>query len=294
MLVALGVLITGGVSGCGAGSPTAAGATSRLPVVAAENFYGDLVSQVGGAHVAVSSILSNPDADPHLFQPGTRTGLAVASARVVVANGAGYDGWIAKLLAAAPSSTRQLVDVAAVLRVSGPDANPHLWYDPPALPRVVTAIGAALAQADPPHAGDYRAGVRRTIARLQPLLDAVRRLKARFAGAPVAYTERVPGLLLAAAGLRVLTPASFARAVEDGTDPSPADVATMQHLLTARAVKVLLYNQQATSPLTARLRQTASASGIAVVPVTETEPGHTTFAAWQLAQVRALAAALAR
>jgi zinc/manganese transport system substrate-binding protein len=294
MLVALGVLIAGGLAGCGGGTPTAAGAASRLPVVAAENFYGDLAGEIGGAHLAVTSILSSPDVDPHLFQPGTRTGLAVASARVVVANGAGYDDWISKLLAATPSSKRQSVDVAAVLRVSGPDANPHLWYDTPALPRVVTAIGAALARADPSHAEDYRAGVRRTIARLRPLLDAVRQLRARFAGAPVAYTERVPGLLLAAAGLRVRTPASFARAVEDGTDPTPADVATMQHLLATRAVKVLLYNEQATSPLTARLQQTARASGVAIVPVTETEPAHTTFAGWQLAQVRALAAALAR
>src|SRR5207302_11486601 len=133
--------------------------------------------------------------------------------------------------------------------------NPHLWYDAPALPRIVAAIGTALARADPSHAADYRAGVQRAVSGLQPLLAAVAALKARFAGTPVAYTERVPGLLLAAAGLRVLTPPGFARAVENGTDPSPADVAAMQRLLTRHEVKVLLYNEQATSPLTTRLQQ---------------------------------------
>ncbi len=289
----LAVLALGGLTGCGGTSSAAARATSRLSVVAAENFYGDLAVQIGGSHVAVRSILSDPDADPHLFEPGTRTGFAVASARVVIANGAGYDDWMTKLLAAAPSSHRRLVTVAAVLHVSGADANPHLWYDAPALPRVVTAIGTTLALADPAHAVDYRVGIRRAIAGLQPLLRAVGRLRARFAGVPVAYTERVPGLLLAAAGLRVLTPPSFARAVENGTDPTPADMATMQRLLTTGRVKALLYNEQATSVLTSRLQQTARASGVPVVALTETEPAHTTFAAWQLAQVQALSAALA-
>jgi zinc/manganese transport system substrate-binding protein len=178
--------------------------------------------------------------------------------------------------------------VADVLHVHGSDPNPHLWYDAPALPSVVTAIGGTLSAADPKHAADYRAGVARTIRALQPLLAAVAALRAQFAGAPVAYTERVPGLLLTAAGLRVLTPPPFARAIENGTDPAPADVAAMQRLLTGHEVKVLLYNEQATSALTERLQATARAAGVPVVAVTETEPAGTTFVGWQLGQVRAL------
>jgi zinc/manganese transport system substrate-binding protein len=290
-VLAVGVAVA--VTGCGGVAKTA-GDPSRVRVVAAENFYGDLAGQIGGSQVAVTSILSNPNTDPHLFEPGTRTGLAVATADVVIVNGAGYDDWMSKLLAAAPSSHRRVVTVADVLGVRGADPNPHLWYDAPALPRVVAAIGAALTRADPAHAAEYRDGVRRTVSGLQPLLAAVTGLKARYAGAAVAYTERVPGLLLTAAGLRVLTPASFARAVEDGTDPSPADVAAMQRLLTGHQVKVLLYNEQATSPVTARLKQTARAAGVPVVPVTETEPAGTTFTNWQFSQVKALEQALGR
>jgi zinc/manganese transport system substrate-binding protein len=290
-VVAVAVAIAA-AAGCGGVAKSAGDA--RLRVVAAENFYGDLAGQIGGGRVTVTSILSNPNTDPHLFEPGTRTGLAVATADVVIVNGAGYDDWMGKLLAAAPSSHRRVVTVADVLRVRGSDPNPHLWYDAPALPRVVAAIANALTGADPAHAADYRAGVARTVAGLQPLLTAVSELKTRYAGAPVAYTERVPGLLLAAAGLRVLTPPSFARAVEDGTDPSPGDVAAMQRLLTGHQVKVLLYNQQATSPVTTRLQQTARAAGVPVVPVTETEPAGTTFTDWQLGQLKALEQALGR
>ena len=290
VLAAAGVLL----SGCGSGGGGAAPSTGRLPVVAAENFYGDLVAQVGGDKVAVTSVLSNPDADPHLFEPGTQNALAVANARVVVRNGDGYDDWMTKLLDAAPSPGRRLVTVADVVPQPGPDPNPHLWYDTPALPQIVTTIGDTLAAADPANAGPYRAGVQRTIDGLAPLQAAVRRLRVAHFGAAVAYTERVPGLLLAAAGLQVLTPPGFARAVENGTDPTPADVAALQRLLTEHRVRVLLYNEQATSPLTVRLRQVAAGAGVPVVAVTETEPAGTGFTSWQLGQVDALDRALSQ
>jgi zinc/manganese transport system substrate-binding protein len=286
VVTASAVLLTG----CGSSSGPAA--TGLLPVVAAENFYGDLAAHIGGPHVKVTSILSNPNADPHLFEPGSRTGLSVSTARVVIRNGAGYDDWMSKLLTAAPSSGRQVVTIAEVLHVTGSDPNPHLWYDVPALPRVITAIGDSLTAADPAHSADYRAGVSRTLAGLRPLQQAVSQLKEKDAGTPVAYTERVPGLLLAAAGLRVLTPPSFARAIEDGTDPTPADVLAMRQLLTSHRVRALLYNEQATSPLTAQLQQIARTAGVPIVPVTETEPAGASFAGWQLRQVQSLAAAL--
>jgi zinc/manganese transport system substrate-binding protein len=282
--------LAAGAVGCGqASSPSGAG---PMRVVAAENFYGDLARLVGGQSVTVTSVLANPDADPHLFEPGSRTGLAVAQASVVIQNGVGYDDWMGKLLAAAPSSRRKVVTIADALHVVGSNPNPHLWYDTPALPTVVTAMGDAFQAADPEHAAAYREGMQRTIASLQPLENAVQQMRQQHAGASVAYTERVPGLLLSAAGLRVRTPATFARSIEDGTDPSPSDVAAMESLLRQRSVKVLLYNEQATSAITVRLRTLARLSGVPVVAVTETVPPGVSFLDWQLAQVRALAAAL--
>ncbi len=294
MLASAGALLAGCGATSGHSGEQVATNGGRLPVVAAENFYGDLMAQVGGERVVATSILSNPDADPHLFEPGTQNALAVANARVVVRNGYGYDDWMTKLLDAAPSPGRRLVTVANVVPQPGPDPNPHLWYDTSALPQIVTTIGDALAAADPSNAGPYRAGVQRTIDGLAPLQAAVRRLRATHFGAAVAYTERVPGLLLAAAGLQVLTPPGFARAVENGTDPTPADVAALQRLLIEHRVRVLLYNEQATSPLTVRLRQVAAGAGVPVVAVTETEPAGTGFTSWQLGQVDALDRALSR
>jgi zinc/manganese transport system substrate-binding protein len=277
------------VSACGSST----GAAGKLDVVAAENVYGDIAAQIGGPHVSVTSILTSPSADPHLFEPGTASGLAVASAKVVLQNGLGYDAFMTRLENAAPSKNRVVVTMADVLGVHGKDANPHLWYDAPKLDRIATAIAATFARADPPHAVAYRRGLRRFERSLAPLRHEVATIRARFGGAPVAYTEPVPGYLLAAAGLGNLAPDSFTRLIEEGTEPSASAVAAMSTLVSEHRIRVLLYNSQAVSPVTARLRAAAQKAGIPVVPVSETLPPHLTFQQWQLDQARAIAAALA-
>jgi zinc/manganese transport system substrate-binding protein len=276
---------------CGAGSAAPA---KTIDVVASTNVYGDIVAQIGGSHVAVTSILSNPSADPHLFEPGTRNGLAVSQARLVIQNGVGYDAFMTKLENAAPSSHRTVVTIADVLGVHGRNANPHLWYDVPKLGRIAGAIAAGLERADPAHAADYSAGLRRFTASLRPLIALVAQIKKSFAGKPVAYTEPVPGYLIDAAGLKNLAPSSFTRAIEDGTDPTPQAVAAVNALISGRKINVLLYNSQATSPITARVRSEAAKAGIPIVGVSETIPPHLTFQQWQVAQARALYHALSR
>lgn len=265
-----------------------------LAVVAAENVYGNIASQIGGRHVSVSSILTSPNADPHLFEPGTANGLAVAGGKVVIENGLGYDAFMTKLTDAAPSKDRIVVMIADVLGVRGKAANPHLWYDVPQLTRAAAAIDAAFTRSDPSHAGAYRRGLQRFDRSLGPLRHEVATIRARFHGASVAYTEPVPGYLLTAAGLRNLAPESFTQPIEDGTEPSPEAVATMDSLITHGRIRVLLYNSQAVSPITAHVRASAREAGIPVVPVTETLPPGLTFQQWQLGQARALAAALAK
>ncbi len=294
VIAATAVLVIGG--GIAAGIVLGGGAAAvepGLPVVAAENVYGDIAAQIGGPHVAVTSILSEPSADPHLFAPDTRNGLAVARARLVIQNGLGYDAFMEKLEAAAPSPLRRVVTIADALGVRGAGANPHLWYDVPRLGRIAAAIAAALERADPPHAAAYRAGLSRFEASLAPLLVEVARIRARFAGVPVAYTESVPAYLVAAAGLVDRAPEAFTRAIEEGREPTPQAVAAMDGLVRGGRIRALLYNSQAVSPVTRRLRDAARRAGIGVVPVTETLPLGLTVQQWQLAQARALEAALA-
>ena len=270
------------------------GSTAQLTVVASTNVYGDIARQIGGARVGVTSILSDPNADPHLFEPGTSNGLAVANARLLIENGLGYDAFMSRLESAAPSSHRVIVVIAHVLGISGKNANPHLWYAVTRLGTIAAAIARGLQRADPGHAGRYRAGLRRFVASLAPLTQEVAAIRAAHGGAPVAYTEPVPGYLIAAAGLRNLAPEAFTRAIEDGTEPTAAAVSGMTQLVQRHRVKVLLYNNQAVSPITARIRAAAQSAGIPIVGVSETLPAQLTFQAWQLGQARALAQALGR
>jgi zinc/manganese transport system substrate-binding protein len=244
--------------------------------------------------VHVTSILSDPNADPHLFEPGSSNGLAVSTAAVVIQNGVGYDAFMTKLENASPNSKRSVLTIADVLGVHGHDANPHLWYDVPALGRVAGAIASALERTDPAHIAAYKVGLTRFDASLGPLRREVARIRASYGGSAVAYTEPVPGYLLDAAGLKNLAPSSFTHAIEEGTEPSPQAVAAMNALMTKRQIKVLLYNNQAVSPITSRVRAEAARAHIPVVGVSETVPPHQTFQQWQLSQVRQLAAALAR
>jgi zinc/manganese transport system substrate-binding protein len=280
-------VVLAALAGCGSGAKGTA-----LPVVASTNVYGDIARQIGGSRVAVTSILSDPNADPHLFEPGTKNGLAVAHARVVVQNGLGYDAFMSRLESSAPNDKRQVVTISDVLGIQGHDANPHLWYDVPELPRIATAIEHALAKADPAHAVEYQSGLRSFIRSLAPLQSTVARIRAEHAGAPVAYTEPVPGYLVAAAGLRNLSLSSFTLPIEEGSEPSASAVSAMMTLAAKHRIKILFYNNQAVSPITQRVRAAAKSADVPVIGVAETVPAGLTFQAWQLKQARELLTAL--
>jgi zinc/manganese transport system substrate-binding protein len=288
------ILVCGAVLLLGTACGSAGASGSRLNVVAAENVYGDIARQIGGDRVSVTSILSDPSADPHLFEPATRSGLAVARARLVIQNGAGYDAFMQRLEDASPSSRRVVVTIADALGVRGKDANPHLWYDVPRLGAIARAIAAGLERVDAAHAAAYRTGLRRFDASLGPLRREVARIRTSFRGRPVAYTEPVPGYLVAAAGLRNLAPDAFTRAIEDGSEPSPQAVFEMTRLASGRKIDLLLYNSQTVSPITKRIRDAAAKAGIPVLGVTETLPAGLTFQQWQLRQARQIEAALGR
>ncbi len=286
VLVAVAVL-----AGCG--TPQAPATPGIVKVVAGENVWGNIAAQIGGAHVQVTSILSDPNADPHLYESDVASALAVAEARLVIVNGAGYDDFVTQLLGATRNSGRVVVTVQKVLGASGPDVNPHFWYDIPRVPRVAAAIEAALTRLDPQNARVFAANLKTFDASLAPVQAVIESIRHRYAGAPAAYTERLPGYLLAAAGLTVVSPPGFAAAIENGNDPSAGDTARMYEVITGRNARVLLYNAQVTSPATQQVRALARQSGVPVVPVDETMPSsYRSYQAWQLAQATALLDAL--
>lgn len=292
--IAIGLVMTFAMALSGCGSPPSAGTPSgTISVVASTNVWGDIAKQIGGEHVTVTSIMSDPNADPHAYEADAKTAAALSKAQLVIENGLGYDDFMDKLLSASPSPNRQVLDAADAMGISGAEANPHIWYDIAKLPTVASAIAELLGKLDPADAATFTTNAATFSSSLAPVTAAIAEIKAKHPGAPVGYTERVPGYLVEAAGLTLATPPSFAQSIEDGNDPSVADNAAMDAALTGKTIKVLLYNGQVTSPATDAVKQLAQNNGVPVVGVTETlPPTDKDFQAWQLRQIGELTAAL--
>ena len=289
------VLAIVALGACGpTASPSPSGSEAPIAVLGAENFYADLLTQIGGSRVTASSILNDPSADPHEYEANPATAKLVADSKIVIVNGIGYDDFMDKLLGASTKSDRVVINVQDLLGVKD-DVNVHVWYDPATMPKVAEAATAALAKLDPQNAAYFSAQKTKYLDGLKTVNDKIASLKAKYPGAPIAFTENVAGYVTDAIGLKVLTPPAFMEAIESGTDPAPADVAVERDLLTGHKVKALVYNSQVTSPLTEQIRELAVSSNVPVVPVAETiPPTFKTFQDWQLAQLDDLEKALAK
>ena len=264
---------------------------AKIPVVAAENFYGDVVQQLGGDRVDVTSILSNPDQDPHLFEASPKTARALQHASLVVYNGADYDPWMTKLLNVSKNDKRKTIVAAELIGKKSGD-NPHLWYDPSTMPAVARAVSAALASADPAHKAAYDANLAKFLDSLKPIADKVAALRSQYAHVSVTATEPVFGYMSDAIGLDMRNQ-RFQLAAMNDTEASASDIAAFERDLRERRVRALIYNSQATEALIKRMLKLAQQSHVPTVSVTETQPAGKNYQQWMLAQLDALGNALA-
>lgn len=283
------------LSGCGGRPGTAERSGARLSVVAAENFWGDIAAQLGGSRVSVQSIVTNPDADPHAFEPTASDAIRLAESQLAIINGIGYDPWARQLIDANPSSSRVVLDVGATLGLRQGD-NPHVWYSPTAVMSVIRQLTRDLSRLDPRHSSYFEARRReleqRGLARYDELVHAIR---SRYAGVPVGYSESVFTPLGQALRLRLLTPYAFAKAIAEGTDVSAADKLTVDSQAQSHRIRVWVYNSQNLTPDVQRVTALARAAGIPVVAITETlSPAGQSFEQWQVAQLARLRWALRR
>ncbi len=299
------VLLTGcgGSSGSGDGSGSAdndaaqsPAASSVIPVVASTNVYGDLVERIGGGKVQVTSIISDPDQDPHSYEANTQNQLALSKAKVVIENGGGYDDFVDRMLKSGDSSAEVInaVKVSGKTAPAGGELNEHVWYDFPTVAKLADRIAAALAKADPADAATFTENAKDFEDKLKPLEQKEARIKADHGGEQVAITEPVPLYMLQAAGLKNATPEEFSEAIEEGDDVSARTLQETLALFTGKKVKALVYNEQTSGPQTEKAEQAAKAAGIPVVPVTETLPHGKDYLGWMTANVDALASALAK
>lgn len=270
---------------------SASAEASRPKVVAAENFYGDVARQIGGDWFDVSSIMSSPDQDPHLFETTPAVARQLSEAQIVILNGANYDPWVDKLLAASPRAGRVAINVAELVGKKSGD-NPHLWYDPGTMQALAQALANTMSEIDPAHAADYVARQRAFQSSLAPLNQKIAQMRTKYGGAAITATEPVFGSMAAALGLSMRNE-RFQLAVMNDTEPSARDVAAFENDLKTRQVKALIFNKQAITNLTKRMLDTAKRAGVPVVGVTETQPAGVNYQDWMLMQLDELLKALA-
>lgn len=269
---------------------------ATIHIVAAENFYGGVAQQIGGDQVEVTSILTNPDQDPHLFTVDPATARAVENADVIIMSGIDYDPWMDSLEKAhrpKNKSMKQFVIKASDLIGAKEGDNPHIWYKPETMPAVARDLAHFLVENDKPHAAEFQKRLADFLATLSPVQAKVAALKARLAGTDVVATEPVYGYMAAALGFRMHA-MDFQDHVMNNVEPSARETADFENLLKQHKVKLLFYNSQASDPIAERMKDLAHSSGIPVVGVTETEPANTTFASWMLTQLDEVEKALSR
>jgi zinc/manganese transport system substrate-binding protein len=257
-----------------------------------ENEYADVIAQIGGPYVQVTAIETDPNTDPHSFEVSPRIAAQIAGCALLVENGLGYDGWADRMLAASPNPRRKVVNVQALEGLPDDTPNPHLWYDPKTMPAVAQVVAGDLAALDPAHAGFFRARAADFDASLKPWLAGIQSFRAAYPDVPVAVTEPVGDDLLQALGMDIKTPFTLQAAIMNGNDPAPQDVSVQNALFTGHGVKIFVYNQQVTDPLTESFLALARAQNIPVVGVYETMPEGYHYQSWMMAETAALRAAL--
>jgi zinc/manganese transport system substrate-binding protein len=280
-------------AGCGTGASASASGSDTINAIGAENEYANVLSQIGGRYVHVSSILNNPNTDPHTFEASPSVASEVSAATLIVQNGVGYDTFMNKIEAASPDAKRKVIVVQNLLGLPDDTPNPHLWYSPKTMPAAAKAMAAGLSALQPSHKAYFDTNLAKFDASLTPWFNAIAQFKATYAGTPVAVTEPVADYMLQAMGMNIRTPFVFQADIMNGVDPSPQDISLENGFFTGHQVKVFCYNQQVVDALTTSIRLTALKAGVPVVGVYETmpTPGYD-YQSWMLAEIHAIEKAI--
>lgn len=268
--------------------------TSKIIILAAENEYGAVATQIGGSYVEVTSIISDPEADPHDFEATPSDAKLLSTAAIVIENGLGYDDWLDEMLSANEDADRVLINAQQTLGLSDDTENPHLWYDPKTMPAVAEALVDELVKIDPDHSDEYQQNLADFNDAMESYTSKLSDFKQNYPDASAAATEPVANYLLDAAGIDIKTPWSLQSAIMNDQDPSAQDASTQMSLLSDKEVDVFVYNQQVTSSLTQKWLDAADSAGVPVVAVYETMPDGYGYVEWMCAEVDAFDAALSQ
>jgi len=273
-------------------APTKRDAPGVISVVAAENFWGSLITQLGGSHVSVTSIVSDPNADPHEYEANASDARAIANAQFVIENGEGYDDWCSQLVASAATPGQVVLNVQNTLGVAS-GGNPHFWYNPTYVNTTVAAMYSDLVGLAPGDTSYFQQQYASVNVSLAGLYGEAAQIRDHFRGQEVASTESIFVYLANWTDLNLVSPPAFMEAVAEGNDPPEQSVVTFQDQLESGNVTVLVYNEQTVTPITQSMKSIAAQNNVTIVGVTETiQPPGTSFEVWMNAEYLALYNAL--
>ena len=308
------------LSACSSSDPTSTESAPATPVdgpitiVASTNVWGSVAEAVAGDLATVTSIISDPSADPHSYEASPADAASVSEASLVVYNGGGYDQFIEDILGSEGKNVPS-VDAFTLLDESHDHAsdeptseaaaeptaddghshgevNEHVWYNAEVAAHAAEEIADKLGQLDPDNAAQYTANAETFHEQVHAITDVTAKIAADFPNAPVAQTEPIAHYLIEESDLDDRTPEDFKDSIEEGNDPSPASIAATRDLFTSKSVRALVYNIQTEDAVTQDIRSTSEAAGIPVVEVTETLPAGMTYIEWQTKAATDLQAAL--
>jgi zinc/manganese transport system substrate-binding protein len=266
--------------------------SNKLSIVAGENFWGSIASQISGNTANITDIISDPNADPHEYSSNANTAREFANANYVILNGAGYDSWGIKLLNANQNPNRKVLIVSDLLGRKDGD-NPHFWYSPNYVNDVAIQIEKDLISINPAEKSYYETQYATLQKNLSEYQNKIALIKDKCNNCKVSATEDIFKYLADVAGLDLVSPEDFTKAVAEGNDPSPSSIIEFQNQLKSGEVKALVYNEQTVTPLTETMKTLAKKENIPLVSITEiVEPANASFEDWMNAEVTELQNAL--
>jgi manganese/iron transport system substrate-binding protein len=267
----VGLLLAGLVAACSSGVATPS-PTSPVPggqpidVVTTTTVFADLIANVGGSHVTVTSLVP-ASGDVHTYEPKPTDVRAVSDAQLIVMNGLGLDDWLDDTITSASTGAPVLklgVNLPGVELLPGeePDTqNPHLWMDVKYAELYVDRIDQSLESVDPDHAADYQASAAAYSAQLAGLDTWVRQQIATIPEAnrklvsfhdAFPYFAREYGITIV--GVAVEAP---------GQDPSAAYTAQLIQAIKAAGVKAIFSEDQFPTKLVDQLAEETGAKVVA-------------------------------
>jgi zinc/manganese transport system substrate-binding protein len=290
-VIAVGIAAAAALAACSSTHESGAKTASGKPtIIASTNVWGSVATAVAGPDAQVTSIINSPTDDPHSYTTSPTDAAEIHDAALVVYNGGHYDEFAEKAAAGRSNPTINAFDLRPAALAK--DDNEHIFYNPDTVSAVAAKIAADLGSVDAAHAQAYNDRLIQFQSRLKNIGTITDQIAADHPKAPVMQTEPIAHYLLLAAAADDRTPHSFEEAIEQGTDPAPADVAAVRGLLNGKQVRALVYNIQTEDKTTQDVAATAKAAGVPVVDVTETLPQGTDYVGWQTQNAKALAAAL--